>query len=478
MNAQETWTRLGGALSLGLGRQPLPAVEGHGLEVLDEPARALALLALLGQRLRLVRPASQAGESWARVLPEDARPMLPAPARQALRRLDLRLDGENRRRLAPLVMAQLASAGVRVHIFDLPALEPMLRMAGDQLGQVERAWLGRRPETGASGDDAEAAAGGGPAERLATFREARRADPAAARDALVATLSSELAKQRADLVTSLAIGLSAEDRALLDVCLADRAQGVREAATALLARLPGSPAYDERLAEARAALSVEAKGLLRRQKRLTFRPPRKLANNPNAAFVLFDGFGLAALTGGLVRAADLPEMAAADTTALRLLARAAIWDGEPDLAGALLARIADSSWPGDLVSLPLDWALVGKEARRTLAAASFQPASQLGWGHQFFDLGDILGGAMEPALARRVLASPAWRSRIAQLARQAESNDKTDLDLQLLPMAAMMPPEAASDVASTLGAIAPVRRPKTAAMLALLDQLAGPFPSS
>jgi len=247
MSDPAEWSRLTSALSLGLGRQPLPPVTGLGLEALDEPARALAAIALLAQRLRLAPPTTAvADEPMTQGLPQDPRPMLPTSARAALGRLDRRLDSDSRRRLAPSILGAIADVGHRLHIFDLPALEPLLRASPIRLGPVERAWLGREPEALKDEAGAPAIAAG----KLALCREKRRTNPGGARRDLEAGLSGETAKSRAELVASLAVGLQPEDRLLLEACLTDRAQGVRDAATALLARLPGSPAYDERLASA------------------------------------------------------------------------------------------------------------------------------------------------------------------------------------------------------------------------------------
>ena len=473
MTGPADWTTVRGALSLGLGRQSLPAIvdiDGAGLEDAD---RALALLSLLGQRVRLSPPARLSSPN-AQGLPDDPRPMLPPAARDALRRLDRRLDADTRRRLAPILTAAVTRAGYRFHVFDLPALEPMLQSAADHLGPVERAWLvSGRDRPAADLADSEEAAPASAADRLKAFRQARRLDPAGARAELAAGIASTPAKLRAELVASLSIGLAAEDGPLLETCLGDRAQGVRDAAKSLLGRLPGSAAYEERLAQARASLVLETKGLLRRQNRLVFKPPGKLAEDRTAAFALFDGLGLGTLLAGLGAAlGDVPDLIGGEALTAGLLARAAIMDGDHVLAGRLLRQIADPVWPGDLLSLPLDVAMLEPAARPALVAAAFQPGAQLSWGYSLFHLGEFLGGALEPALARQLLAAPALLDHLASLSDQAAGETKVDLDLQLLPLAALMPPIAATAAGASLNAISPPRRPKTAALLAFLEQLA------
>jgi len=139
MSGHGDWMRLQGALALGLDRQPLPTLDGFRLDGLDTPARALAMVALLGQHLRLASPIAPTVETRAEGLPDDPHPMLPPAARDTLRRLDRRLDADSRRRLAPLLIAAISGVGRRVHIFDLPVLEPLLRAAPERLGVAERA---------------------------------------------------------------------------------------------------------------------------------------------------------------------------------------------------------------------------------------------------------------------------------------------------------------------------------------------------
>ena len=78
------------------------------------------------------------------------------------------------------------------------------------------------------------------AEAVTAFALGRRADPAAARELLEAQWSTVSAKVRADAVRALGPGLSAADEPLLERALDDRAKSVREAAAAMLDRLPGS----------------------------------------------------------------------------------------------------------------------------------------------------------------------------------------------------------------------------------------------
>ncbi len=101
-------------------------------------------------------------------------------------------------------------------------------------------------------------------QRRALLAAERRRDPAAARERLAAALPELPAKERAELLAVLATELSGEDEALLDAQLQDRSREVRQAALALLLRLPAS-AHAHRAAERLAPLLTQERGLLGRR---------------------------------------------------------------------------------------------------------------------------------------------------------------------------------------------------------------------
>jgi hypothetical protein len=78
------------------------------------------------------------------------------------------------------------------------------------------------------------------AEAVTAFALGRRADAAAARDLLDAQWTTVSAKVRADALRAFGPGLSADDEPLLERALDDRAKSVRDAAAAMLDRLPAS----------------------------------------------------------------------------------------------------------------------------------------------------------------------------------------------------------------------------------------------
>jgi hypothetical protein len=151
--------------------------------------------------------------------------------------------------LLPEWLGALAGAGRRLPEEHLPgllglagerpelrvAVEPVLGWRGRWLAAQNPAW------SWALDTDPEAAwRSGGRAERLALLDALRAAGPGAARALVEATWDEEGAELRAAMVERFGLGLGMADEPFLEAALDDRAGGVRRAAAALLARLPGS----------------------------------------------------------------------------------------------------------------------------------------------------------------------------------------------------------------------------------------------
>lgn len=151
------------------------------------------------------------------------------------------------------------AAGQRVPWHLLPVLldfaadrRRVAAALGDQLGErgrwlvgLNEAWSdllhdADEPPVEAEVDWVEAWPTMSSAEAVTAFALGRRADAAAARELLEAQWSRVSARVRADAVRALGPGLSAADEPLLERALDDRATSVREAAAAMLDRLPAS----------------------------------------------------------------------------------------------------------------------------------------------------------------------------------------------------------------------------------------------
>ena len=189
-------------------------------------------------------------------------PEVPTPAR-----LDARpaLSAESHQMLLQRLLGEDMPDGVRVEALSLVAqrgwrlpatlLPPMLALAlrvpmlrpavGAVMGERGRWLVQQQPrwrsivERPAEPTEDDWAHGSG-AARLAFLQHERRRAPAAARDRLTAELPSLAARERAELVEALAVGLSSADEPLLVKLLRDRGGEVRALAATLLVRLPDS----------------------------------------------------------------------------------------------------------------------------------------------------------------------------------------------------------------------------------------------
>ncbi len=151
-----------------------------------------------------------------------------------------------------------------------PALGKVAGHRGTWLAGMRSDWRWLRDEAPASGvaDDPQVWETGTAGERLAYLSRLRGTNPAAALALLRSTWRTEAPEDRARFVAALDTGLSVADDAFLDEALDDRRREVREAALALLQRLPGSTLGRRMAARAREAVRWEG--------RLVVTPPEEL----------------------------------------------------------------------------------------------------------------------------------------------------------------------------------------------------------
>ncbi|UXH79442.1 DUF5691 domain-containing protein [Roseateles amylovorans] len=269
------WTPLLPTAMVGTERQPgaLPDWPGEiGALVSQATATNETAAARLLRAAAVLAPCLSAGargREWASALPacspEDHRPVPPA-ALQPLLHWALH---EGPARLHQQVCTLLADHGYRLPPALLPqalelgrrsvALRPSLLKALGERGL----WLASQREdwryaAGASGDEPQDShwTEGTLDQRRAFLRQARQTDPAAGRERLARSLPELPAKERADLLAVLAVGIGPDDEPLLERCRADRSREVRELAARLLMQLPGA-AHTAR-AQARLAALLHA----------------------------------------------------------------------------------------------------------------------------------------------------------------------------------------------------------------------------
>jgi hypothetical protein len=283
--APGAWEELVTAALLGTERRTPPgAAPGR-----DAPVALLDAAATETVRRRAgLRPAPAAARPEPAA--EDPRPALPAAA---ARRLSLLLadrpgTGGGRRGTAPdlmeLLPQWLAAANARGFAPPPQALPALLdaargrtdlRPAALAFAGPRAVWLARlNPDWRFA---LRAAPGGGAAlphpedteqtrrlweeglfaERVALLSALRAREPAAARELLTTTWSTERAEDRLMFLDSLRTGLGPEDEPFLEQSLSDRSRNVRATAAELLSALPGSALAARMAVRAAACVSVD-----------------------------------------------------------------------------------------------------------------------------------------------------------------------------------------------------------------------------
>jgi hypothetical protein len=284
--APGAWEELVTAALLGTERRTPPgAAPGR-----DAPVALLDAVATQTVRRRAgLRPAPAAARPEPAA--EDPRPALPAAA---ARRLSLLLadrpgsGGGGRRGTAPdlmeLLPQWLAAANARGFAPPPQALPALLdaargrtdlRPAALAFAGPRAVWLARlNPDWRFA---LRAAPGGGTvlphledteqtrrlwreglfAERVALLSALRAREPAAARELLTTTWSTERAEDRLMFLDSLRTGLGPEDETFLEQSLSDRSRNVRATAAELLSALPGSALAARMAVRAATCVSVD-----------------------------------------------------------------------------------------------------------------------------------------------------------------------------------------------------------------------------
>jgi hypothetical protein len=354
--------RLRQAMFLGLARQPLGVPEGLQALIAATPAKepALAVLALAGQRQRFERPRLEHGTEGipdaARRLHEDQRPILPAGARRLLLRLANGVDKSLADAAVRAAVSRVMRAGFRLHPFDLPRLIGHIKGHAKCMGLAERAYLALTEASSKSEIrglihaeiTAETWTEFPKAHRVAFLREERRRDPAAARALIEGVFKSETAPVRYDLLSTLHVGLGADDLPFLESVASDRADSVREVVARLIANVPGTSAYAARLAEAAQCFARKAStvdGILKRvglasAAGVVFTPPKGAGKGKQGTALqrLFDGLSLAEVAAAASLAIDevLAALPTGESAVLTAFSDRAARDGDE----AMLLRLA------------------------------------------------------------------------------------------------------------------------------------------
>lgn len=409
--------RMRQAMLLGLAHNALP--KGRD---------ALTTLSLVAARRRCDRLALPSSDSAIARAPDgiDRAGLLPEAARAALLRLFAGKDGKSSDSIAAATARVIKSSGLKVHPFDYARLEGFIAQFAGDMGPQERTWLTAvRPASKLalpSYDDAPVdehnLAQAGKAQKLSFLRALRQRDPAKAVSLIKQVLPHESAGTRVELIGLLGIGLGDSDRSFLEEVVTDRAQSVREAALMLLARLPGTSAHDQKLAQLKDRIEAKKAGLLRRRVVFSLRssPKPQTAFDPlqglNESTEWVEGLPLAEIAGLFGVTVDELIAGSVESPVLgHLLLRQAVLEAGPVDLKTFAPLLA-----GDLGHLTLAilsdlLPRLAGEGRRALLALAFRPG---GWSSLpsypvFASLHAALGEALPHEIAAELLQSSPWR---------------------------------------------------------------------
>lgn len=157
--------------------------------------------------------------------------------------------------LVPAALLPEALDMGRGHTELRPFLQPVLGERGVWLARLNPAFAWAAAGEGGEEDWEN----GSPAQRRAYLAQRRKTDPADARERLAAAFAGNGARERAELLATLAEGLGMADEDFLETCLGDRSREVKGVAAGLLARL-GESRYAGRMAERLEACLTRAEG--------------------------------------------------------------------------------------------------------------------------------------------------------------------------------------------------------------------------
>jgi hypothetical protein len=246
------------AALVGLGRAGTPPADP------DEPGERLlartndlpperAFLLRLG--VHAVRARAGLAPALGAARPEAAPPDPRAPCSPALAAIVADLCASRSKAILAEALARIDARGLRLPPQVIPPLaelrEPGLLPAATNVAGERGRWLALHNPAWRWLVDGVAPASleerrrvwdeGTPDARLSALRATRLTDPAEARGWIEAAWKAEKASLREEMVSALIGNLSADDEPLLAQALADRATGVRAAASRLLARIDTSP---------------------------------------------------------------------------------------------------------------------------------------------------------------------------------------------------------------------------------------------
>jgi Family of unknown function (DUF5691) len=385
---------------------------------------ALALLALVAQRQRFAGApflTVDAVPDAARRLHEGPRPILPPQTRRALNRLLASVEKSLTASVLPIALPRISAAGCGPHPFDLPDFARHIKADAANHGLAERAYLALI----ASDADEDAANGlffgRITTDNWTTFPKAHRRsfvagvcreNPAAGRALIESVWKSEPAPIRATLLEALAVGLGADDKPFLEKLTADRAESVKQVAVRLIAHMPAAEGFEQRLAEAARCFKRPSQGLGRVMAAI------EMGGEGALAFVLPVNLTYAEL----------------DRLGLPLDALAKAVGVTPT---EIIAALPEDQHHACL--LLLDSAVVSDDAATVQCIVGTRLlASPALTGSVVMPLATAVRLPLEPDIAARLLAAPAWKTAVSDVVEATGPAGPKD-DGRLIFTATLMP---------------------------------------
>lgn len=468
MNAQELRSRVVPALLSGTRHDTADQLLTIGP---DREHRVLNALSLGGQMLHFSRPPVPkefAVESW----PRDGRRMVPDRMRSKIMRLLDRCTDDTARALALMLEKQK----LRPHPFDLPRLEGFVRKYADLLGATAQYWTQRdahalQPIRGYFDDDEltiETWTEASLRKRVKFLKDLRRQNPEAGRQLLEKSWATEIPESRVQLLSTLPVGLSADDKPFLESTQRDRAPRVRAVVRRLIATVSGQGTENAALAMCMERIQRSKTGLLKKRAALKLELPGTVKEHEADRWIqeLFAELTLEEFARGCeLTESELVQVAEKDNNLLFALALMASRAG----GYALLREISDEipdAW-GRMSGLNWEDSLLDDfEERQAWAAALIRPKKWLpevpfpawSWLHRQME------GPLPADIMNEIFSSAMWKERL--------NEEKKGSSFEIVQvMCALCPRALRGSLRAQLGLLELERKDKGMMLLDILDEL-------
>jgi hypothetical protein len=435
----------------------------------DRERSLLRALSLTGQSLRFTRPpvpSDFAREQW----PRDERLIVP----ERLRRPILRLLDRSTEDTARALALALEKKRLRPHPFDLPLLDGFVRRYADRLGTAAQFWAQRetaqqqlRGYFEAGELTSENWTEGSLRQRASFLKELRKLDPDGARKLLEQSWSGENPDSRVQLVSTLQVGLSEQDKQFLESVQKDRAPRVRAIVHRMIGALSGSIGESPALAACMERIQRSKTGLLKKRTALKLELPANVKEHETNRWIQeqFTDVTLEQLAHACeMPVRDLVDASEKDGNFLFALALMASREKRFDLLDAITDQLPDAwgrmselSWDDDLNRDQEEarvWACTLIKPRKWLPAVPFPAWS---WLHRQME------GPLPAAIMREVLDSKAW-------AGQLDPEKKGGSEFVQV-ICALCPTELRARVRAQLEPLEVDRKDKGSMLLDILDEL-------